>query len=248
MARGQGSRDGQARILETREADHRRGAESRQRHQLDDYFGDDAQRSLGADEELQQPITRSAFAELAAEPHDAPVGQDHSCADHVIGGDAVFDASHAARVAGVGRIHEAVLVGGPVQGGRYDASAGGGNRVGPVDLEPGQPLEADHDAPRDGDRPADQTGAATARDDRHTFGGALADNRGDLLGVRRPHGAECGGFHEGRVMTVLVHALTLEEVLGTDDRAQAVGQRLRHRSNAVAVGEADGRRHIRCQV
>ncbi len=79
-----------------------------------------------------------------------PMKRDHSCADNVIGGDAVFDASHAARVAGhvssdgrhldtgrVGRIHETVLVGGPVQGGRYDARAGGGNRVGPIDLEPG---------------------------------------------------------------------------------------------------------------
>ena len=48
------------------EADHRGGPVARQRHQLHDDLGDDAESALGADEQLHQPVAGRPLAEPAA--------------------------------------------------------------------------------------------------------------------------------------------------------------------------------------
>ena len=69
------------------------------RHQPQDRPGDDAERALAADEQLEQREPGDVLDPLAAEGDQRAVGEHDVEAEHVVGGDAVL---HAAQAAGVG--------------------------------------------------------------------------------------------------------------------------------------------------
>ena len=63
------------------------------------HLGDDAEQALGADHHAEQ-IVALGIEMLAAEAHDLAVDQHHLDAEHVVGGEAVFQAMHAAGILG----------------------------------------------------------------------------------------------------------------------------------------------------
>ena len=242
MPTAQGADDRGSSVLQRLEPHHRGRPTLGQRHQLHDRLGDDAQRALGADEQLHQPVAAGALAQLAAQPQHLTVGQDHGHARHVVGGDPVLHAAHAPRVARdvaadgahpdtgrVGRIHEAVDVRGLVQLPGDDAGARHGDRVVHVDLEPRQPLQADDDAPGQRDGAPHQAGARAASHDRRPGLVAGRDDRGNLLGAPRPHHREQGVLHEGGVVRELLGALAHHHV-GLPDRGGQAFQEIHRRS------------------
>ncbi len=75
------------------------GAERRQRKQFQRRLGDDAQQPFRADEQPVQLEAGLVLVRAPAQPQHGAVGQHDFQAEHVIAGDAVFE---AARAAGVG--------------------------------------------------------------------------------------------------------------------------------------------------
>ena len=85
-------------------------------------LGDHAEQALGAGHQAEQ-IVAVGIQMLAAETHHVAVRQDHLEAEDVVGGQAVFQAVHAARVLGdvaadrardlagrIGRVVEALML------------------------------------------------------------------------------------------------------------------------------------------
>ena len=75
---------------------------ARRRRLLQDahrHLGDDAQQPFGADGDAQE-IVALGVEMLAAEPHHLAVDQHQLDAQHVVGGEPVFEAMHAARILG----------------------------------------------------------------------------------------------------------------------------------------------------
>ena len=170
-ARAKHRLDGLARVLEHIE----HGQHDRPRrwdgHQLESQAGDDAERALGADDQLGQFETRrrllGARADRAGLDH-LTVGHDDLQPEHPGAGGSVLDGAHAVRVGGghaadgchatrarVGREDQAVRRERGVQLGVDDARLAEGLHVGNVDLE-----DAVHRVQRDDDAARQRHGAA----------------------------------------------------------------------------------------
>ena len=166
--------------------------------ELDRDLGDDREQALAAGDEREQ-VVAGAVERLAAELDDLAGDQHAAHAAHVVHGEPVLEAMHAARVLGdvaadragdlrrrIGRVVEAVRRGG--LGDREIAHAGLHDRGARerVDREDALELgERQHDAARIGQRAARQAGAGAARDHRDARRVARLQDRDDLRLVLR---------------------------------------------------------------
>ena len=235
---GDDARRGVGRRLDVRkwrEEDERRLGRRRQANQR---LGDDAEHALGADHgagEVVAGVSRRA----PAGPDDAAVGQDDLQTENVIRGDAVLEAMRAAGVLGdvaadgagflagwIGREEEAMaerLFGQlEVDHARLDQRGA----VFAVDLEDAvHSRQADDDPALLRDRPAGETGAGAAGDDRQTSLASQENDLRHLLGGRRQGDGAWGGGLDGAIDAAVV--LVDEEVgraredrVGPDDAPQ----------------------------
>ena len=141
-------------------------------------LGDDAEQALGAGHQAEQ-IVALGIEMLAAEAHDLAVDQHDLEAEHVVGGEAVFQAMHAAGILGdvaadgagdlarrIGRVVEALALHRLGDGEVGDAGLRHHAAIGVVDLEDAVELaEAEQDAVGERQRAARQRGAGAARHD-----------------------------------------------------------------------------------
>ena len=199
-------------VVERRHDDARR---LRLGHQLDRHFGDDAEHAFGADEDRQQ-VQAGRVKRLAAQFDDVAVDGGDPHAQHVVHGQAVFEAVHAARIFGhvaadgagdlrgrVGRVIQAERCGrfrnGQVAHARLD------HRGARVLVDAHDAVHArggDDDAVGDRQCAAGQAGAGAARHDRHLQLAADSENRQQLrLAV--------GQGHHHRQLTVGGQAIAL---------------------------------------
>ena len=176
------------------------------REELQHRGGDDAERALGADEELLQVVAGVVLAQAAQAVPDAAVGQHHLEPEHQLARVAVAQHVDAARV---GREVAADLA--AALGGERERETGarplGGllhrrqhaarlDRHGVVERvdrahavharERSRPPRA---ACRVGHRAAAQAGVAALRHDRDALARAQRHDASDLVGARRPHHA-----------------------------------------------------------
>ena len=91
--------DAGARRLARIEGDHQRARAFGLLQDADGDFGDDAEHALRADDEAEQ-IIAVGIEMRAAEPDDLAGHQHHFDAEHIIGGEAIFEAMHAAGIFG----------------------------------------------------------------------------------------------------------------------------------------------------
>ena len=146
----------------------------RPRQQLQDDLREDAERALGADQQVHQVVAGDVLDALAAELDDLAGRRDDLQADDVAAGDAVLDRLAAARVLGdvaadeagleahrVAGVEEAEVLDRVVDLVGDDARLDDRDQVGLVDLEDAvHPVDQEDDAAEDRDRPA---GEARAR-------------------------------------------------------------------------------------
>ena len=81
-----------------REGREQRFLRRRFRHELEQHFGDDAERAFGADEDVLHRIAGHVLHAFVAEPHDLAAGEHDFQAHHVIARDAVLQPAQAAGV------------------------------------------------------------------------------------------------------------------------------------------------------
>ena len=160
-----------------------RAARGRARHELEQHFGDDAQRAFAADEEVLHRIAGHVLHAFVAEPGDLAIGQHDRQAHDVVARDAVLQAAQAAGVlrhiaadgadlhrARIGRIKQAVLRRGIVDLLGDDAALRVHREIARVDFEDAIQLhEAEHDAIRRRHAAAAEAGAGAAGDDRDAW-------------------------------------------------------------------------------
>ena len=234
VARLEQPADGRGGVLDGLEAHHGGGVVAGPGDQLHDDAGDDPEGALRADEEVHQAVAGGALADSPAEFEDAAVGQHDRHPDHVVGGQAVLQAVRATGVAGdvaadgrdhlaggVGRIHQALGRGTGVEVAIDHARPGHRHQVGGVDLQLGQPLEAQDDATREGDRPADQSAAGSPGGERRPRLRAEPDDGRHLLGVGGQDGRREAMLEEGAVVLVVLETLVHDDVRLADHRAEA---------------------------
>ena len=153
-------------------------------------LGDHAEQAFGAGHQAEQVVAVGVEV-LAAEADDVAVGQHQLQAQHVVGGEAVFQAVHAARVLGdvaadgagdlrgrVGRVVEARVLDrlGDAEVGH--AGLGDDGAVLEVDVEdPVELAQAQHDAVGERQGAARERGAGAARHDLDPLGVAEAQDR-----------------------------------------------------------------------
>ena len=167
---------GDARVGVAVEADHGQ-LELGRGHEPQPGGGDEAERSLRADEQALQVVAGDVLADRAAERDDLAGRDDGLDPGHPVAGDAVLEGVRPAGVARdvaadlrdlgrarVGREAQAVLAREPLDVAGRDAGLdvhAPEQRVELAHLV--QALEADHDAALDRDRAAGEPGAAAAR-------------------------------------------------------------------------------------
>ena len=99
-AGGKNLADGTGRGAGGIESTRQTRARRRQGQQLEGGLGDDAEHSLGADEHPVQIEAGLVLVRASAEPHERAVRQCDFKAEHVVAGDAVFEAARAAGIGG----------------------------------------------------------------------------------------------------------------------------------------------------
>ena len=137
--------DALAGLLAGGKADQQRARRLRLLQDAHRDLGDDAEQALRAGHDAEQ-IVALAVEMLAAEPHHRAIHQHHLDAEHIVGGQAVFQAMHAAGIlrdiaadrAGdlrgrIGRVVEAVLLDGVGDAEIGDARLRDDDAVGIVD-------------------------------------------------------------------------------------------------------------------
>ena len=152
-------------------------------------LGDHAEQAFRAGHQAEQ-VVAVGVEMLAAEADHVAVGQDQLQAQHVVGGEAVFQAVHAARVlgdvaadgagdlrGGVGGVVEALVLDGLGDAEIGDAGLGGDGAVLVVDVEDAVELaQAQDDAVGERQGAAGERGAGAARDDLDLLGVAEAQD------------------------------------------------------------------------
>ncbi|CAM2144652.1 hypothetical protein PT2222_160115 [Paraburkholderia tropica] len=173
----------------------------RTRDQLDRHFGHDGEHAFAADHDCEQIEPRRVERERA-KLHDLAVHRDRAHAQHVMHGEAVLEAVHAARVFGniaadragdlrrrIGRVIETVRRGRLGNGQIAHARLYGGRACVRIDFENAlEARERKHDAVADRHGAAGQARARAARHDRHVEASADLHDALDLrLGFRQCH-------------------------------------------------------------
>ena len=172
------------------------------------HLGDDAEQPFGAGHQAHQ-VVAFGIEMLAAQPHDLAGHQHHLDAEKVVGGEAVFQAVHAAGIlrdiaadragdlrAGIGRVVEALVLDGLGDAEVGDAGLHAGAAVGVVDLEHAVELaQPQQDGVAHRHRAARQRGAGAARHDLDLVVLAVAQDGRDLRPPSRaaPRPAASGG-------------------------------------------------------
>ena len=165
---------------------------------LQQHLGDDAERALGADEQVLHRVAGDVLDARAAEARDPPVRQHDLERHHVVARDAVLQPAQAAGVlgdvaadradphrAGIRRIEQAVPRGGFVDREGHDARLRPHREVAWIDVDDRVHLrETEDEAARSGHAPSAQAGTGTTRHDRQGTRGGELHASGDL--VRRP--------------------------------------------------------------
>ena len=160
------------------EAEQHRPRAFRRLEQAHGDLGDDAELAFRADDQSEE-IVAGRIEARAADIDDLAVHQHHADAEHVIGGDAVFQAMRAAGIGGdiaadgagdlarrVGRVKEAVARDRIGDAGIGDAGLDMRHAVGEVDGEHlAHAREAQHDRVFERQGPAGERGAGPARHD-----------------------------------------------------------------------------------
>ena len=161
---------------------------------------------------------------LAAEPQDLPGHQHQFAAEHIVGGDAVFEAMHAAgilrHIAADGAGDLRGRIGRVVEAGVFDrlrdreighARLNHGDTVVKVDLaDPVELGHAEQHAVAERQRTAGQRGPCPARNDLDAFAVAVAEHGSDLRGRFRQH-------DDHRKLAVGCEPVALERPHGSSD-------------------------------
>ena len=161
-------------------------------------LGDDAEQPLGSDHDAEQ-IVAGRIEMLAAEPQDLAGDQHHLAAEHIICGQPVFEAVHAAGIlrhiapdrAGdlrgrIGRVIESLVLHRLGDGEIGDAGLHHGDAVGEVHLADALEFShAEEDAVAERQRPSGQRGAGAARYHFDAVPVAIAQHAGDVIGGTR---------------------------------------------------------------
>ena len=164
------------------------------------HLGDDAQKPFGAGHQAHQ-VVAFRVEMLAAQAHDLAGHQHHLDAQKVVGGEAVFQAVHAAGIlrhvaadragdlrAGIGRVVEAFVLDRLGDAEVGDARLHAGAAVGVVDLEHAVELaEAQQDGVAHRHGAARQRRAGAARHDLDLVVLAVAQDGRDLRDALRQH-------------------------------------------------------------
>ena len=163
-------------------------------------LGDDAELALRADDQRQEIVTGRIEAR-SADIDDLAVHQHHADAEHIIGGDAVFQAMGAAGIGGdiaadgagdlarrVRRVEEAVSGDRLGNGGIGDAGLDPSHAVHQVERQNfAHAGQAQHDGVLERQGAAAERGAGPARHDLDVVLVAEAQDGAHLLGRRRQH-------------------------------------------------------------
>ena len=193
--------DALAGLLAGGEADQQRARRFRLLQDAHGDFGDDAEQPLRAGHDAEQVIAL-AVEMRAAEPHDRAVHQHHLDAEHIVGGQPVFQAMHAAGILGdiaadragdlrgrIGRVVEAVLLDRVGDAEIGDARLRNDDAVWIVDRQ--DAVEAAHDQQHgilERQRAAGQRSAGAARHDADVALVAIFQDARDLRhGLRQHH-------------------------------------------------------------
>ena len=216
----------------------------RQRPQLERRLHHDAERAVGADEQLGQIVARHVLHDLAAPAHDAAVGRDDGDADEEIAHGAVQMTSRAGRVGGDEPADGGALGLGRIE--REPLPACAQRRLQRLQRQTGlrrhreiaglvldeaiEPLEREHDPDARGRRPDRRRGAAAPRGHRHLGRGGLLHDGADLAdGARQHDDVGRAPFHDERR-----EVDAREDVRRADGGAKLVEQALHARSAAHA--------------
>ena len=187
------------------ERDPCRGAGARLRMQPQHRRGDDAERAFGAEEKLLEIVARVVLAQAAQSVPDAPVGQHHFEAQHLLARRAIAQHVYAARIGGEvaadlaaafggerERKQPSGLIGRPLHIGEHAAGFDGDRIVKAIELaDPVHAAEREHDlaAFAGGHRAAREAGVAALGNDRHAVRGAELHHARDFRRTRGPHHA-----------------------------------------------------------
>ena len=161
-------------------------------------LGDDAELSLGADDQREEVVARRIEI-IAADIEDLAIHHHDADAEHVVRRHAVFQAMGATGIGGdvaadgagdlarrVRRIEEAVTCGRLGDADIGNAGLDAGDAVGRVDRQNlGHAREADHERVLERQGPAAERGAGPARHDLDVVLVAEAQDLADLLGGGR---------------------------------------------------------------
>ena len=211
------------------------------------HLGDDAEQPFRAGDDAEQVIA-ARIEVLAADADHLAGDQDHLDAEHVVGGQAVLQAMHAAGVlrdvaadrAGdlrgrVGRVVEPLAFHGARDGEIGDAGLDHGAAVRIVDIAHAVEFaEAQQHAVGERQRAARKAGAGAARHHADAVVVAIAQNVGDLFGrVRQDDdhrqllvGVEAVGLERFHLALMRDHALARHDVAQRSDDRVAPRQHL----------------------
>ena len=190
--------DGLGRTLERREGRHQRRRWQLGGHQPQGHLGDDAERSLAADEELEQGEPRDVLDPRTAEFDRPAVGEDDGHAEDVVRRHSVLHAAQTAGVRrdiaadraelvrrGIRRVPEAVFGGGGLDLGVEGPGLDDGHAGRGVDRDVAHPVEADDEPALDGGAAAREPRTGAAGHDGDPRGGRDAHRRLDVGGRGR---------------------------------------------------------------
>ena len=177
-----------------------REVDLRLRHELDGQLGEEAQRALGADHQVDEAVAARGLDGLAAQRDEPAVGQRNLHAQHIVARDAVAHGAHAAGVghgvaahrrgllARVRRIEQARTLQRLGELHQQHARLHGRGHVAGIHLQHAlHALGGEHHAAVDGDAAAAQAGARAARGDGDLLLVAVAQHVADLLRALRLH-------------------------------------------------------------
>ncbi len=240
-----------------RKADEDGARRHRPAQQPHRHLGDDAEQSLRADNDAEE-IIAGGVELLAAQPDDLAVHQHHLDAEHVVGGEPVFQAMHAARVLGdiaadragdlarrIGRVVEAGMLNRVSDAEIGDARLDDGAAIGEIDVEDAVELaETEEHAVGERQGAAGQRGAGAARHDLDAFLLAIAQDARNLIGGLGEDDDHRRLAIGGQAVAFIGAALRLgnDDALAGDDAAQVLGDLRPAGDDAcVGLGHAHGR-------
>ena len=235
------------RVFRGRKADQHRACAFRLLQDAHRHFRDHAEQSFRAGDDTEE-VVAAGIEMLAAEPDHLAGHQHHFEAQHVVGGHAVFETMHAARIlrhvaadragdlrGGIGRVVEPAVLDRTRDGEVGDAGLDHCDTVLEIDLADAVELgHAEKHAVAERQSAARQRGAGAARHHLDAVRVAIGQHAGDLCRRRRQH-------HHHRELTIggkpvrLVRAhlaLGRDHAFARDDRAQRVDDFLAARQNA----------------